>query len=186
MLFKHCSRILNTINWGDYKRNHLKSALNPKYRQNQSAARKVCVETGQSSQTQACSTSEAQTCSSQKQACSTSYRGPPFQKGPYMTWNSRRPIASNESHSNLSEKYTELANIKIQINKIKLEKVKMELALRRDSLELDIKIKKHIRRKWLILQICFLLIIFLISAICFGIIQYTGCLRIKYHEQKNL
>lgn len=62
---------------------------------------------------------------------------------PQYRWSSRRrPVASNISYSNLSKKYEELADLKIEINTIELGRVKMEYELKRQSLVLDIDIKK--------------------------------------------
>lgn len=108
---------MNALNWGDYTKRHLKSPLNPKLVPKSKNTSKSAGEAGTSVK---------------NNDIETQYR-----------WSSRRrPVASNISYSNLSKKYEELADLKIEINKIELDRVKMEYELKRQSLELEIDIKK--------------------------------------------
>ncbi|XP_074035260.1 uncharacterized protein [Leptinotarsa decemlineata] len=105
---------VNALNWGDYTKRHLKSPLNPK----------LVPKSKKPS----------------KPACEVVT---PVKKTQQHRWSSRRrPVVSNISYSNLSKKYEELADLKIEINKIELDRVKMEYELNRQSLELEIDIKK--------------------------------------------
>lgn len=67
---------------------------------------------------------------------------------PSSQWSSRnRPIISTLASSELSKKYNKLADLKIEIAILELEKVRSESDLRKKSLELDIQIKQSYLQK---------------------------------------
>lgn len=63
-------------------------------------------------------------------------------------WTSRnRPVISTLPSSELSKKYNKLADLKIEIANLELEKLRSELELQQKSLQLDVEIKKKYLQK---------------------------------------